>query len=104
VCLLGQDEDKQTKQTLMATQTRKRTNSGNQVKYDIAVIGGGAVGKSALTIQYIQHVFCDEYDPTIEDQHRKQTVIDNECALLEILEQCWPRRIHRHARSIHEIC
>jgi GTPase KRas len=66
--------------------TRKRTNSGNQAKYDLAVIGGGAVGKSALTIQFIQHVICDEYDPTIEDQHRKQTVIDDECSILDILD------------------
>jgi GTPase KRas protein len=65
---------------------RKRTGSGNQAKYDLAVIGGGAVGKSALTIQFIQHVFCDEYDPTIEDQHRKQAVIDDECTILDILD------------------
>ena len=70
---------------MSTTQQRKRSDS-NQSKYNLAVVGGGAVGKSALTIQFIQHVFCDEYDPTIEDQHRKQTVIDNECCLLEILD------------------
>ena len=30
------------------------------------VVGGGGVGKSALTIQFIQSHFVDEYDPTIE--------------------------------------
>ena len=69
----------------MSTTTRSRSPS-NQVTYNIAVVGSGAVGKSALTIQFVQHVFCDEYDPTIEDQHRKQAVIDNECAMLEILD------------------
>ena len=63
-----------------------RTRSGTQVKYNIAVVGGGGVGKSAFTIQFIQQCFCDEYDPTIEDQHRKQVVIDNQCSLLEIID------------------
>merc|ERR1712137_216723 len=71
--------------TMSHTQSRKRSES-NQTKYDIAVVGGGAVGKSALTLQFVQQVFCDEYDPTIEDQHRKQVVIDEECALMEILD------------------
>ena len=30
------------------------------------VVGGGGVGKSALTIQFSQNHFVDEYDPTIE--------------------------------------
>ncbi|KAI9255325.1 ras-like protein 2 [Sporodiniella umbellata] len=44
------------------------------------------VGKSAMTIQFIQSHFIDEYDPTIEDSYRKQCVIDNEGALLDILD------------------
>ncbi|CAG8613239.1 3160_t:CDS:2, partial [Cetraspora pellucida] len=44
------------------------------------------VGKSALTIQFIQAHFVDEYDPTIEDSYRKQCVIDDEVALLDVLD------------------
>lgn len=63
------------------------------------------VGKSALTIQFIQSHFVDEYDPTIEgskisytvvqpsadifrlsDSYRKQCVIDDEVALLDVLD------------------
>ncbi|ORZ01247.1 ras-like protein 3 [Syncephalastrum racemosum] len=44
------------------------------------------VGKSALTIQFIQSQFVDEYDPTIEDSYRKQCVIDDETALLDVLD------------------
>jgi GTPase KRas protein len=64
------------------------------------------VGKSALTIQFIQAHFVDEYDPTIEgkqkhnqndalfiynhdyylDSYRKQCVIDEETALLDVLD------------------
>ena len=29
------------------------------------IVGGGGVGKSALTIQLIQNNFIEEYDPTI---------------------------------------
>ncbi|KAG1444130.1 hypothetical protein G6F55_012434 [Rhizopus delemar] len=50
------------------------------------MVGGGGVGKSALTIQFIQSHFVDEYDPTIEDSYRKQCVIDSETALLDVLD------------------
>ena len=33
----------------------------------LVVVGGGGVGKSALTIQFIQRHFVEDYDPTIED-------------------------------------
>ncbi|KAG4302312.1 hypothetical protein PCANB_001596 [Pneumocystis canis] len=55
-------------------------------EYKLVVVGGGGVGKSALTIQLIQSHFVDEYDPTIEDSYRKQCVIDDEVALLDILD------------------
>lgn len=44
------------------------------------------MGKSCLTIQLIQSHFVDEYDPTIEDSYRKQCVIDDEVALLDVLD------------------
>lgn len=31
----------------------------------LVVVGGGGVGKSALTIMFIQSHFVDEYDPTV---------------------------------------
>jgi len=55
-------------------------------EYKIVVVGGGGVGKSALTIQLIQNHFIDEYDPTIEDSYRKQVTIDGETSLLDILD------------------
>lgn len=55
-------------------------------EYKLVVVGGGGVGKSALTIQFIQSQFVDEYDPTIEDSYRKQCVIDDEVALLDVLD------------------
>jgi GTPase KRas len=55
-------------------------------EYKLVVVGGGGVGKSALTIQFIQSHFVDEYDPTIEDSYRKQCVVDGETALLDVLD------------------
>jgi len=57
-----------------------------QLEYKLVIVGGGGVGKSALTIQLIQNHFIDEYDPTIEDSYRKQVVIDEETCLLDILD------------------
>uniref|UniRef100_A0A8C4QP83 RAS related 2 n=1 Tax=Eptatretus burgeri TaxID=7764 RepID=A0A8C4QP83_EPTBU len=57
-----------------------------QEKYKIVVVGGGGVGKSALTIQFIQSYFVTDYDPTIEDSYTKQCVIDDKPARLDILD------------------
>lgn len=37
-------------------------------------------------IAYTQSHFVEEYDPTIEDSYRKQCVIDDEVAVLDILD------------------
>lgn len=55
-------------------------------EYKLVVVGGGGVGKSALTIQLIQSHFVDEYDPTIEDSYRKPCVVDGEQVMLDILD------------------
>lgn len=54
--------------------------------YKIIVVGGGGVGKSALTIQFIQSYFVTDYDPTIEDSYTKQCVIDSQVAKLDIID------------------
>ncbi|RNE95970.1 putative small GTP-binding protein RAB6 [Trypanosoma rangeli] len=52
----------------------------------IVVLGGGGVGKSCLTIQYIQGHFVDKYDATIEDVYRKPIDLDNQPAVLTIVD------------------
>lgn len=61
------------------------TNNYSQI-YKLVVVGGGGVGKSALTIQFIQSYFVTDYDPTIEDSYTKQCVIDDQVARLDILD------------------
>jgi GTPase KRas protein len=55
-------------------------------EYKIVVLGGGGVGKSALTIRLVTDNFLDEYDPTIEDSYRKSVEVDGKSALLDILD------------------
>jgi GTPase KRas protein len=55
-------------------------------EYKLVVLGAGGVGKSALTIRLVTDNFLDEYDPTIEDSYRKSVMIDDQSALLDILD------------------
>ncbi|CAL8114737.1 unnamed protein product [Orchesella dallaii] len=55
-------------------------------EYKIVVLGSGGVGKSALTVQFVQGVFVEAYDPTIEDSYRKQIEVDGEQCTLEVLD------------------
>ncbi|XP_076063681.1 ras-like protein 2 isoform X1 [Oratosquilla oratoria] len=64
----------------------KKEQSPMSQTYKIVVVGGGGVGKSAITIQFIQSYFATDYDPTIEDSYTKQCVIDDIVAKLDILD------------------
>lgn len=49
-------------------------------------MGAGGVGKSLVTVQFVQGVYVESYDPTIEDSYRKQIEIDGRACDLEILD------------------
>lgn len=44
----------------------------------IVVLGTGGVGKSALSLQFVQSIFIEKYDPTIEDSYRKVVEVPGE--------------------------
>jgi len=49
-------------------------------------IGTAGVGKSALTVQFVNGMFVDVYNPTVEDSHRKQVTVEDQFCLLNILD------------------
>ena len=61
-------------------------NISDMREYKIVVLGSGGVGKSALTVQFVQGIFVEKYDPTIEDSYRKQVEVDGQQCMLEILD------------------
>lgn len=60
--------------------------SGTNSDYKVVVLGAGGVGKSSVTVQFVQGVYVESYDPTIEDSYRKQIEIDGRQCDLEILD------------------
>lgn len=54
--------------------------------YKIVVLGAGGVGKSSVTVQFVQGVYVESYDPTIEDSYRKLIEVDGRACDLEILD------------------
>jgi small GTP-binding protein len=55
-------------------------------EYRLVVVGAGGVGKSALTVRFIQGNFVEKYDPTIEDSYRKLVEIDSKACMLDIMD------------------
>ena len=54
----------------------------------VVVVGCPGVGKSAATVQFVQGIFVEKYDPTIEDIYRKLVMINNKQMLLNVLDTC----------------
>eukprot|EP01080_Neovahlkampfia_damariscottae_P007708 gene7708-12174_t len=55
-------------------------------KFSCCLVGGGLVGKSAISQQYIREEFIDEYFPTIEDRYEKKFTIGERNITLELID------------------
>jgi len=55
-------------------------------QFKVVVLGAGGVGKSALTVRFIQDVFLENYDPTIEEAYRRTITVDGDVSSLEVLD------------------
>lgn len=54
--------------------------------YKVVVMGSGGVGKSAITLQFVQGHFLSNYDPTIEDTYKKRVTVKGTEIGLDILD------------------
>jgi small GTP-binding protein len=52
----------------------------------IVVLGPGGVGKSALTIQFVQSFFIPEYYPPVEENYKRVLQVDDDSFRLDILD------------------
>ncbi|XP_048376995.1 ras-related and estrogen-regulated growth inhibitor-like isoform X1 [Stegostoma tigrinum] len=52
----------------------------------VAILGQGAVGKTAITVRFITKRFIGEYDPTLETIYRHVSSVDGECVQFEVLD------------------
>ncbi len=50
------------------------------------MLGGGGVGKSSLTLQFVQSTFLETYDPTIEDKYTKTIVVDEKAVSVDVVD------------------
>ena len=55
-------------------------------KKTIYVLGDGGVGKSCLTLRFVNNHFIEDYDPTIEDSYTKNVYINNIMHKVEIVD------------------
>ncbi|EGD88044.2 uncharacterized protein TERG_04295 [Trichophyton rubrum CBS 118892] len=76
-------------------------------EYHIVVLGAGGVGKSCLTAQFVQNIWIESYDPTIEDSYRKVLAVDVSVSrwtamFARNIGYSWDGTVHRHEGTIHE--
>lgn len=55
-------------------------------KLKLVMVGIGGVGKSSLTIQFVQQYFVMDYDPTISDSYTKSCFVDDALYRVEVVD------------------
>ncbi len=65
---------------------RSTANGSGTEKMHVSILGGGGVGKSAITLRFVRDFFIKNWEATIEDAYRKTVRVDDEVSVLEILD------------------
>ncbi|KAI8928361.1 small GTPase superfamily [Entophlyctis helioformis] len=63
-----------------------RIEPGQGEFHQLVVVGSGGVGKSCLTVRFLKDEFTNEYDPTIEENYRKNVTVDNAVCTAYIID------------------
>eukprot|EP01118_Nematostelium_gracile_P008293 TRINITY_DN2745_c0_g1_i3.p1 TRINITY_DN2745_c0_g1~~TRINITY_DN2745_c0_g1_i3.p1 ORF type:complete len:113 (-),score=19.96 TRINITY_DN2745_c0_g1_i3:3-341(-) len=56
------------------------------MEFKVSVLGSSGAGKSTLVIQYVQGIFVERYDPTIEDIYQKKIENKEKKLVLKVLD------------------
>eukprot|EP00118_Oscarella_pearsei_P002761 m.11495 g.11495 ORF g.11495 m.11495 type:complete len:228 (+) comp23431_c0_seq2:1453-2136(+) len=70
----------------LSRRSRNNSASTERRKHRIVVLGEEGVGKSALTIQYVQNYFIEHHDPTLEEEYTRLTTVDEVPVTMSILD------------------
>nr|CAB3265430.1 ras-related protein Rap-1b [Phallusia mammillata] len=54
--------------------------------FKVVLLGAGGVGKTSMTTQFVQDKFEENYEPTIEEIHKKVIQLDGEQCMLELVD------------------
>jgi len=73
-------------------------------EHKLVVLGSGGVGKSAITVQFIQGTFIEVYDPTIEDSYRKQASVDGIQVFFSVLDTAGQEEVSTVTHAFYNIC
>lgn len=63
-----------------------RASTATVNKLTIVIVGEGGVGKSSLTLRFINKEFFDSYDPTIDDSYTISLTVDGRLWQIEVLD------------------
>lgn len=66
--------------------TPSTSPSSSRNRYTCVMLGSGGVGKSALSVQYVQGLFVDVYDPTIMDSLMRTDCIDGRNITMTVVD------------------
>ncbi|KAJ7069465.1 P-loop containing nucleoside triphosphate hydrolase protein [Mycena amicta] len=55
-------------------------------QWRMTLLGASGVGKTTLTVQFTMNRFIRDYDPTLQDNNRKQFIVDNRVCFLELIQ------------------
>ena len=58
--------------------------------YKVVILGKATVGKSCISIRFMNNSFSPEYIPTLQDKFQKKILVDNEIASLGLLKFSFP--------------
>eukprot|EP00761_Pharyngomonas_kirbyi_P010940 gb/GECH01010963.1/.p1 GENE.gb/GECH01010963.1/~~gb/GECH01010963.1/.p1 ORF type:complete len:307 (+),score=64.87 gb/GECH01010963.1/:1-921(+) len=70
-CYFAAHKQLKKQKNIIDSEKIKRAEHIHPKEIKLVMLGKCGVGKSATTVQFIQHMFLEEYDPTIEDSYRK---------------------------------